>query len=213
MLYFVKTPKIIKRLFNNLTWSINTNEKVIYLTFDDGPTPKITQWVLNELKKYNAQATFFCIGKNAVSHPDILSQTASQKHTIGNHSQNHLNCWKVSSKTYLEDLEQAQNSINQQLKSNHKSNLFRPPYGKITPKVAKKIIKKGYKIIMWDVLSADFDQKISSKKCLENILKNTTKGSIIVFHDSIKAEQKLKYVLPKVLKHYNKQGFSFKSLH
>ena len=214
MLYFVKTPKILKRLFANLTWDIITHQKEIYLTFDDGPTPKITQWVIDELEQYNAKATFFCIRKNAKNHPEILYKLVTKGHAIGNHTQNHTNCWKVSKKTYLKDVYQAQTTINAVLKEGKKEtrNLFRPPYGKITSKRAKQLEKQGYNIIMWDVLSADFDQRISPDKCLQNVLQNTKKGSIIVFHDSVKAQKNLEYTLPKVLDHFNKKGYVFKTL-
>lgn len=212
MLYFVKTPKILKRLFANLTWDVSTNEKDIYLTFDDGPTPEITKWVLDQLNKYNAKATFFCIGKNVAEHPGIVQNIIANGHSIGNHTQSHANCWKVSKSTYLNDVEEAQKIINSKVLNRESINLFRPPYGKITSKRAKHLHKKGYKIIMWDVLSADFDQRIHPEKCLDNVLKNSKKGSIIVFHDSIKAQKNLKYALPKVLKHFSKKGYSFKSI-
>ena len=210
MLYFVKTPGILKRLFSNLTWSIATQKKEIYLTFDDGPTPEITQWVLEQLNEYNAKATFFCIGKNVAQYPEIVENIIADGHSIGNHTQNHLNCWKVSSKTYLKDVEKAQEVVASVI--NNESNLFRPPYGKITPKRAKQLIKKNYQIIMWDVLSADFDTNISPEKCLENVLKNTKKGSVIVFHDSLKAKVNLEYTLPKVLENFSNKGYTFKRI-
>ncbi|WP_377717372.1 polysaccharide deacetylase family protein [Pseudofulvibacter geojedonensis] len=212
MLYFVKTPKILKRLFANLTWDVSTNEKEIYLTFDDGPTPEITKWVLDRLSEYNAKATFFCIGKNVAKHPEIAQNIIAHGHSIGNHTQNHTNCWKVSKSTYLNDVEEAQEIINSKVLNQESINLFRPPYGKITSKRAKQLHKRGYKIIMWDVLSADFDQRINPEKCLQNVLKNTQKGSIVVFHDSIKAQKNLTYTLPKVLEHFSKKGYSFKAI-
>lgn len=214
MLYFVKTPLILKRLFSNLTWSITTNKKELYLTFDDGPTPQITEWVLEQLKLYNAKATFFCIGKNVEHHPDIFTKIITEGHSIGNHTQNHTNCWKTSKKTYLKDVDEAQQVINSTINNQQSEsvNLFRPPYGKITPKRAKQLLKKGYNIIMWDVLSADFDTKISPEKCLENVIKNTKKGSIIVFHDSNKAYPNLQVVLPKTLEYFSNIGYQFKNL-
>jgi peptidoglycan/xylan/chitin deacetylase (PgdA/CDA1 family) len=211
MLYFVKTPHIIKRMFPKLIWNIPTKDKTIYLTFDDGPTPEITNWVLNQLSHYNAKATFFCIGKNIANHPDILKNIIQNGHTIGNHTNHHLNNWKVSSKTYVKDVEQTHEILKQQIGANT-NQLFRPPYGKIKLKTTKKLQKKGFKIIMWDVLSADFDQSITTKKCLDNILKNTTNGSIIVCHDSVKAFENLKYVLPKTLAYFSEKGFVFKKL-
>ncbi len=210
MLYVVKTPNFVKKIFSSLTWHITTEEKNIYLTFDDGPTPEITNWVLNELEKYNAKATFFCIGKNITNHTNIFKTILEKGHRIGNHTNNHLNCWEKNTNTYIKNLEQAQKVIN--LNTDVQEKIFRPPYGKLTNKIRKKILKKGYKIIMWDVLSGDFDSKISNEKCLKNVLKNTENGSIIVFHDSIKASEKLKYVLPKTLKHFSEKGFTFKSI-
>lgn len=211
MLYFIKTPSIIKRMFPKLTWDVHSNNKTIYLTFDDGPTPEITDWVLNQLKVYNAKATFFCIGKNITNQPILLQKINNEGHTIGNHTNHHLNNWKVSHKTYIEDVEQTQEILKQHLGSTS-NQLFRPPYGKIKLKSAKKLLSKGYKIIMWDVLSADFDQSITPEKCLENTLKNTTDGSIVIFHDSVKAFENLKFVLPKTLDHFSKKGFTFESL-
>ncbi|AOW21480.1 polysaccharide deacetylase family protein [Urechidicola croceus] len=208
--YFIKTPNLIQFLFKNLIWSFsnsNKNEKTIYLTFDDGPTPHITKWVLNTLEEYNAKATFFCIGKNIKNHPNIYQQIVSKGHSIGNHTNNHLNGWKTSTQKYIENIDLAEKLID-----NNLPKLFRPPYGKIKPNQARKIRNKGYKIIMWEVLSADFDTTISNEKCLENVIKNTKNGSIIVFHDSVKAGNKMKYALPKVLSHFNDNGYQFKKI-
>lgn len=207
------------RFFSKYTWRFSLDKKEIYLTFDDGPTPKITQFVLDELKKYKAKATFFCIGKNIVSHPKIFNNILADEHSIGNHTQNHLNGWKHSIKAYLENVLECDNIIssavekykNSKLKTQN-SKLFRPPYGKIKNSQAKDLLQKGYKIIMWDVLSADFDTSISKEKCLENVLKNTKNGSIIVFHDSVKAAEKVQFVLPKVLEEFSKKGFVFKAI-
>ena len=209
MLYLVKTPNFIKRLFQNLTWEINTSKKVIYLTFDDGPTPKITNWVLSELEKYNAKATFFCIGKNILNHPDVFENIVNKGHAVGNHTNNHINSWKKQAKLYIENVNQAQKIIDPVLNDTNSVKLFRPPYGKLTLSVTKKLLKEDYKIIMWDVLSGDFDQSISKEKCLKNVIKNTTSGSIIVFHDSVKASGKLQFSLPKILDHFSEKGFSF----
>lgn len=211
MLYFAKTPHIIKRLFPNLTWDIATNKKVIYLTFDDGPTSEITHWVLSELKKYNAKATFFCIGKNIIANPDVFRAIIESGNAIGNHTHNHLNGWQKSTKTYLENIDKAQQTIDIEIgnKKSEAKNLFRPPYGKIKNGVAKKLLKRDCKIIMWDVLSGDFDRSITKEQCLNNVINNTSEGSIVVFHDSIKASEKLRFVLPKILEHFNKKGYDF----
>ncbi|NEW79049.1 MAG: polysaccharide deacetylase family protein [Gelidibacter sp.] len=211
--YFIKIPSLLKFIFRNWVWRLSSKEKVLYLTFDDGPTPEITEWILNELKKYDAKATFFCIGKNIGEHPEIFQKIIKENHAVGNHTNNHLNGWKTKTAYYLQNIEDAEKYFEENLKlKTQNSKLFRPPYGKLTLSQSKKIRKKGYKIIMWDVLSADFDPTISSEKCLENAIRNIQNGSIIVFHDSIKASEKLKFVLPKVLEYYSYMGFSFKSI-
>lgn len=204
----VKTPRSVKALFPNYVWDIKTNQKEIYLTFDDGPTPKITPWVLQQLKKYNAKATFFCIGNNVEKYPEIFSQILKEEHAIGNHTFNHLKGWKVKTSDYIEDVLQC----NSTFISSVSTKLFRPPYGKLKPKQTKQLKEKGYKIIMWDILSLDWDKQVTPEKCLNNVLKHSTKGSIIVFHDSIKAEKNMKFALPKVLKHFSNKGFAFKAI-
>jgi len=211
--YFIKTPRILERLFSSYTWRFDTDRKEIFLTFDDGPTPEITPFVLKQLKQYNAKATFFCIGKNIENHPEIFHQILSEKHSVGNHTQNHLNGWKTKNINYLNSVLKCEDVISNLADKTKESKLFRPPYGRIKKSQAKEILKRGYRIIMWNVLSADFDKSISKEKCLENILKNTKKGGVIVFHDSLKASEKLQFVLPKVLEEFSKKGFSFKGIH
>ena len=223
--YLIKTPILLKFIFRNWVWRLPSKEKLLYLTFDDGPTPEITEWTLNELKKYEAKATFFCIGKNIPQHPAIFQKILDENHAVGNHTNNHLNGWKTKTDVYLQNIAEAEKhfeekavtlSLSTLLKTssveggNHK--LFRPPYGRLTLSQSKKIRKMGYKIIMWDVLSADFDPKVSYEKCLENVIRNIENGSIIVFHDSIKTSDKLKFVLPKVLEYYSYRGFEFHPL-
>lgn len=212
--YWIKTNPIIKMIFSNLIWDIPNKGKKIYLTFDDGPTAEITEWVLAELEKYNAKATFFCIGKNIASHPEIFNQILEKGHQIGNHTYNHLNGWKTTTEEFLENIEACETAISN-LKSAIsilQSKIFRPPYGKIKPVQAKKLRQQGYKIIMWDVLSADFDQNISEEKCLDNVVNNTQSGSIIVFHDSQKAFKNLKYVLPRALEYLARNNYSFETI-
>lgn len=209
--YWVKTHRIIKKLFSNYIWDIPNSENKVYLTFDDGPTPEITQWVLNQLDQYNAKATFFCIGKNIVAYPEIFDQIIEKGHGIGNHTHNHLNGWKTTTDEYLENIETCEatiSNLNSEI-SILKSKIFRPPYGKIKAAQAKKLRQQGYKIIMWDVLSADFDQSISKEECLNNVLSSTKSGSVIVFHDSVKAFKNLEYTLPKVLQYLTENNFSF----
>lgn len=191
-------------MFSNFTWDLPNTDKKIYLTFDDGPTPEITDWVLNQLQKYNAKATFFCIGDNIRKYPEIFSKIINEEHSAGNHTFNHLNGWKTSTTEYLENTKLCEASI-----SNPKSKIFRPPYGKLKLTQSKKIRQLGYKIIMWDVLSADFDRTISPEKCLENVLKNTVSGSVIIFHDSVNAFPNLEYALPETLKYLSEKGFVF----
>lgn len=206
-LYLTKTPLFIQSLYRNYSWRFASEEKEIYLTFDDGPTTEVTQWVIDLLKKHNAKATFFCIGKNIQNHPELFSQLIAEGHAIGNHTYNHVKSWKSTTTEYLSNTQQTATIIPRQ-----QSKLFRPPYGTIKSAHAKALRKQGFKIIMWDVLSADFDTNISKEKCLNNVLKNTRNGSVIVFHDSLKAKEKLYYALPKILDHYTKKGFVFKKI-
>ncbi|WP_291097028.1 MULTISPECIES: polysaccharide deacetylase family protein [unclassified Flavobacterium] len=214
--YWIKTNTLIKKIFSNYVWDIPNIENKIYLTFDDGPTPEITEWVLEELKKYNAKATFFCIGSNIEKYPEIFTKVIDEGHSVGNHTFNHLKGWQTSTEEYLQNVKLCEAAI-----SNPKSKIpnlipiaigtkiFRPPYGKIKLSQSKKLRQLGYKIIMWDVLSADYDASISPKKCLENVLQNVTTGSIIVFHDSVKAFPNLEYTLPKTLEYLKEKGFVF----
>jgi peptidoglycan/xylan/chitin deacetylase (PgdA/CDA1 family) len=210
--YFPRTPRFIMRFFSKYTWRFPSKKKEIFLTFDDGPTPEITEFVLSELKKHHAKATFFCIGKNIKNHPEVFSRIISDGHSIGNHTQNHLKGWKTNTEDYIDNVLECNKTITQFNDSTIKQQLFRPPYGKIKKSQAKELLKRNYKIIMWDVLSADFDTTISNEKCLQNVLKNTKEGSIIVFHDSVKAAERMKYALPKVLKTFSDKGFAFKGI-
>ncbi|HEY9221352.1 MAG TPA: polysaccharide deacetylase family protein [Lutibacter sp.] len=211
--YLIKTPILLKFIFRNWVWRLSPKKKVLYLTFDDGPTPEITEWTLNELRKYKAKVTFFCIGKNIGEHPEIFQKIIEENHAVGNHTNNHLNGWKTKTAAYLQNIEESDKYF-EEFETNNANGqkLFRPPYGRLTLSQSKKIRKMGYKIIMWDVLSADFDPKISNEKCLENVIRNIQNGSIIVFHDSIKASEKLKFALPKVLEYYSYQGYEFRPL-
>ncbi|MFV8268671.1 polysaccharide deacetylase family protein [Flavobacterium sp. GT2N3] len=208
--YWIKTNWIIKKIFSNYTWDVPTtrNSNTVYLTFDDGPIPEITEWVLNELKKYDVKATFFCIGDNIDKNPDLFKKVISEGHSIGNHTFNHLNGWKTSSKAYVENTKLCEDAIQKNSTPTLKSKIFRPPYGKLKVSQSRKLRKQGYKIIMWDVLSADFDQTVSQEQCLNNVLTNVKPGSIIVFHDSIKAFKNLKHVLPKTLAYLKENNFN-----
>jgi peptidoglycan/xylan/chitin deacetylase (PgdA/CDA1 family) len=204
---WVKTNTWIKKIFNNLVWDIPNSDKKIYLTFDDGPIPEVTEWVLNILKSKDIKATFFCIGDNMKKHPEVYKRILAEGHQTGNHTFNHLNGWNTETNHYIENLKLCETEY-LKLNTEH-SFLFRPPYGKIKPSQSKTIRQFGYKIIMWDVLSYDFDSTISVEKCLENVISNTEQGSIIVFHDSVKAEKNLKYALPKAIQVLKDKGFVF----
>jgi peptidoglycan/xylan/chitin deacetylase (PgdA/CDA1 family) len=209
MYYWIKTNALIKKMFPKYIWDIPNTENKIYLSFDDGPIPEVTEWVLEELKKYNAKATFFCIGDNIEKHPEIFKKVIQEGHAIGNHTFNHLNGWKTNTENYIENTKQCEEIIQKSKIYNLKSKIFRPPYGKISPSQSKRLRQLGYKIIMWDVLTADFDQSISPEQCLENATSKVKSGSIIVFHDSQKASRNLKYTLPKTLELLSQKGFVF----
>ncbi len=194
-MYFVKTPGIIQSVFAGLVWRIASGKKV-YLTFDDGPVPEATIWVLDLLKSKNINATFFCVGENVEKYPYIYQRILSEGHSVGNHTFNHLNSWQTKNSIYTENVERASDLI--------QSSLFRPPYGKLSPGLINSL-KKKYDVVMWDVLSGDFDSSLSPQDCLNNVKKNAKEGSIIVFHDSIKAIDTLKFVLPKIISFFEEK--------
>ena len=209
-MYFIKAPWWLRKFYSSFIWKIPTKEKVLYLTFDDGPHETATPFILDELKKYGAKATFFCIGKNVVSLPSLYKRMLGEGHKAGNHTYNHLNGWKTDDTTYINNIADAAKYID--------SNLFRPPYGRIKRFQSKLLMRRKdssrplFKIIMWDVLCGDFDVKLSPQQCLDNVLKNAAKGSIVVFHDSTKAWSRMSYALPRVLEHFSKEGYMFKAL-
>src|SRR5258708_11465232 len=199
----VKTPCLLKNLYPPLIWNKSRKSHCIYLTFDDGPIPIVTPFVLNILKQYNAKATFFCIGDNVRKHPDIFEEVKKDGHAIGNHTYNHLKGWKTEDNTYLENFIKTDNLLH--------TNLFRPPYGRIKRSQVKllKKAKPGLEIIMWSVLSGDFDVKLKPEKCLDNVLKNTRGGDIVLFHDSLKAKERMEYALPRAMEVWSREGYSF----
>jgi len=202
-MYLVKTPQFIQNLFPNFTWRIPTQDKELFLTFDDGPIPEVTPWVLDQLRAFQAKATFFCVGDNIRKHQEVFQQVKEEGHSVGNHTFNHLNGWASDNIPYFHNVRHAATLTD--------SDLFRPPYGRLKPKQAQ-FLQRHYRIVMWDVLSGDFDPNISEEQCLNNVVNNASEGSIIVFHDSLKAKEKLEYVLPRVLKHFSEQGYTFQSL-
>ena len=196
-------PNIVSRMFPSLVWKVNETEKVIYLTFDDGPIPETTEWILDTLKQFNAKATFFCVGDNVRKYPELFNKILDHGHLVGNHTYNHLNGWNTGIEEYIENVEKAAKLI--------KSDLFRPPRGMIRINQAQQLLEK-YKIVMWNVLSVDYDRDISPEQCLRNVTSNAKEGSIVVFHDSIKAQKNMQYALPKTLEFYAEKGYSFASL-
>lgn len=206
MAYLSYIPAWYQALKKEYTWQgpKAPKEKVLYLTFDDGPIPGVTPWVIDQLASYQAKATFFCIGDNARKHSAILEQLIQAGHAIGNHTYHHLNGAKTNTERYLEDYDRCAKLV--------PSKLFRPPYGRIQKEQARAIRRAGSKIIMWDSLAGDWDAKRQEQDCFSAIEKNARSGSIIVFHDSIKAWPRLSKALPRVLAHYHKLGYTFKSL-
>jgi len=209
----MQAVKILRKLFGSLVWKIQTNDPLLFLTFDDGPIPIVTPWVLDQLNQYNAKATFFCIGDNVSKHPDIFRKIISQGHAFGNHTYHHLNGWKTKNKLYADDAAQCDTVLIRESGDPQKMtiNFFRPPYGKIKPSQVSAL-KKKYKIIMWDILSKDYDAALKGEDCVRRVIKNTKPGSIIVFHDSLKAEERLRYALPKILAHYSEKGYRFEAI-
>jgi peptidoglycan/xylan/chitin deacetylase (PgdA/CDA1 family) len=198
--------KIGHKMLPQLTWKRNTNEniKTVYLTFDDGPHPKITNYVLDTLDQYQAKATFFVVGSNAIKFPNIIADIKNRRHKIGNHTMNHIKGWSVSKKTYLTDIDECE-------KYCPTDGLFRPPYGRINTAAIKEI-RKNYEIIMWDVLTKDYNPNIKIEKTIERIKKQITDGSIVVFHDSEKAYPQLALILPSILEFLHQKNFQFCSL-
>jgi peptidoglycan/xylan/chitin deacetylase (PgdA/CDA1 family) len=206
MFYLVNTPWWLKTLYRGLVWQIPTKEKVLYLSFDDGPHPVATPFVLDELKKYDAKATFFCIGKNVDGYPQLYRRILLEGHRAGNHTYDHLNGWKVDDKRYLENIRDAARLID--------SDLFRPPYGRISA-FQSSLLRSApfhYKIIMWQVLSADFDRTLTADRCARYVKRHTRPGSIVVFHDSEKAFDRLRGALPAVLEHFSGLGYRFEAI-
>ena len=205
-MYLVKTPFWLRFIYPSLVWRKLNDSNKIYITFDDGPIPIVTDFVINTLKMYEASATFFCIGDNIRKHPEVFQRLKDEGHSIGNHTYNHLRGWATNDDIYLDNIRKC-NSLVQ-------SDLLRPPYGRIKKSQISRVREAfpDMQIIMWDVLSGDFDQKLSPEKCLQNVIKHTRPGAIIVFHDSLKAFDRLEYVLPRALKFWKEKGYVFEKL-
>ena len=203
--YWVKMPAWLIRIFpKGVIWDLPAESgPVVYITFDDGPHPVATPFVLEQLARYNAKATFFCVGNNVSKYPTVYHQVLENGHTTGNHTYDHVNAWNKDDDSYLSNIALAREKID--------SKLFRPPYGKIRSSLVKKL-SPDWKIYMWHILSADFDRSITPQKCLDNVLKNIQPGNIIVFHDSEKAYPRMSYALPRVLEYCRKQGWEMRAL-
>lgn len=203
--FYRQRPSVLARLlFSKAWWRVSPATDTLYLTFDDGPHNSITPWVLDVLKEYDAKATFFCLGKNVEQYPEIYARIINEGHAVGNHTHQHLNGWNTSYEKYWADIEHCATHV--------KSNLFRPPYGRISLGQYKMLLKKGFHIVMWDVLSGDFDEKLPANDCLANLKHLSRPGSIITFHDSAKAANTLQQVLPGFLRHFTGKGMKFNAL-
>ncbi|TAF64680.1 MAG: polysaccharide deacetylase family protein [Cytophagales bacterium] len=213
MIHIHKTPSMLKYWFTDLYWKMPLQEHpCIYLTFDDGPVPTVTDFVLETLHKYQAKGTFFCVGDNIAKYPHLFKKIIQQGHQIGNHTFHHLNGWKRDCTTYLRNAIQCEWEMKKYCtaKSTEKM-LFRPPYGRFTKKQYLKL-REHYKIIMWDVLTCDYDVNLDAQKCLSRSIKATENGSVVVFHDSYKAEKNLRYVLPRYIEYFSAKGFHFEAI-
>ena len=198
-----RIPRLLSRTFRSLTWDFPAGEKHVYLTFDDGPTPEITEWVLKQLDAHQAKATFFCLGNNVKAFPELYAEILSRGHAVGNHSWSHKKGFRTSVRSYVEDVDRAAGLIH--------SDLFRPPYGRILP-AQVRALKKKYRIIMWSVLSVDYNAGISGEQVVRNVLENVRPGSVIVFHDSVKASKNLFAALPRVLEFLQREGYQPKTI-
>jgi peptidoglycan/xylan/chitin deacetylase (PgdA/CDA1 family) len=205
MTYLSKTPSLLRWGFPRRLWRLPASSgPCLYLTFDDGPIPEVTPWVLSQLKVYQAQATFFCIGDNVRKHPQVLEQVKAAGHRVGNHTYHHLNGFRTSKPEYLADIERLEKIM--------PTTIFRPPYGRLRSGQGRAISRKGYQIVMWDVLAGDWDPKESGEACGQRVIEKASNGSIVVMHDSLKAWSRLKIALPMVLKHFHEQGYQFKAI-
>jgi peptidoglycan/xylan/chitin deacetylase (PgdA/CDA1 family) len=215
-MHFFTVPSTIQWLIPSCTWRKEGQGKVIYLTFDDGPNPEITAWVTDELKKHQIKATFFCVGDNLRKFPEIAKRLLTEGHQIGNHTMHHIKGWKYNNDDYLEDIENCEKEIRkiqeQFENKTAQSRLFRPPYGQIKPSQIKLLRERGYEIIQWSDLSCDYDKHLNCEKSLSALVKNAKPGSIVVFHDSEKAEHQLKQILPSYLEAMLAEGFTFETL-
>lgn len=198
-------PFWLRAWYPEYRWREETREKKIFLTFDDGPIPQVTEFVLATLAQYHAKATFFCIGDNVRKHPDIYAKVLEAGHSVGNHTYNHVNGWKTDPQSYLVNFEKCRQVLNVETK------LFRPPYGRMK-KRQSRLLPAESRIIMWDVLTGDFSADITPKVCLSKSIQYTREGSIVLFHDSLKAWRNMSFTLPAFLDHFTREGYTFEAL-
>ena len=207
-----KVPVVAQRLFPGLTWRKNINSQTLFLTFDDGPIPEVTDFVLQELEKLNAKATFFCVGQNVEKHPEIAAKAAAAGHRLANHTFNHLNGWKTAQQEYTANVAKCQQALaNANVVLPSHNPLFRPPYGRIPPRQTTAL-QPDYDIVMWDVLTYDYDAQMSPEEVLKQSIKHTQSGSVILFHDSLKARRNMEYALPRFLHHFASLNYTFAAL-
>lgn len=205
MFYFTKKPWILKQIYGDCIWHIDNSDKIIYLTFDDGPHQTETGFILDQLNQFNAKGTFFCLGENIEKCPEVFNRVKEEGHAVGNHTYSHYDGWRTANEKYFDDIEKADKIIN--------AHLFRPPYGHITRFEVKRLKKEyNFKTVMWSVMSGDFDKQTSGEECLKNVIHNTKEGSIVVFHDNDAASANLRYALPRVLEHFSKKDFKFEKI-
>lgn len=187
----IRLPLAIQKIFKGVTWQEQTSQNEVFVTFDDGPIPEVTPWVLDEAEKWNAKLTFFCVGENAYKHPDVLQEVIKRGHKIGNHTYNHLRGWKEKREDYFKNIQKAAEVL--------ETNLFRPPHGQLYPSYIKALTQEGYKTVMWSILSCDYNRRLSGEKVFNNVKRYLAPGAVIVFHDSLKAEKNMKYAFPKTM--------------
>ncbi len=212
-MYFHKTNRLVQRFFPAFTWQIPTQEKVVYLTFDDGPVPEVTEYVLDALASYQARATFFCVGENVARYPALFRRVLAGGHRVGNHTYNHLNGWRTPDETYFDNVQRCASAMRAAGYAPNPAarQLFRPPYGRIT-RDQTRLIQPTHQIVMWDVLTADFDAQLSAEQCYARAIQHTEPGSLVIFHDSYKARRNLEYALPRYLRTLHQRGYTFLSL-
>ena len=201
--FLIQPRSLLKRIYPRAIWNFGRDRKNIFLTFDDGPVPGLTDWVLDELAKHHARATFFCVGDNIRKHPELFQRILAEGHRAANHTMYHPKGFRRSVAAYIKDVEECRQLV--------KNNLFRPPYGQLSPGQYRALTRRGYRIILWDVISYDYEN-IPPEQCARNVLKNAKGGSIVLFHDNVKAEANLRYALPLFLEHFSSLGYKFRAL-